>query len=52
MQRFRDVTAASITLPDVKKHTRSDSIMSEVMDIVTHGRKGDMTPRLKLYMVR
>lgn len=49
---FKEVTAAPVTSTHVKRHTHTDPVMSEVMDIVTRGRRGEMTPSLKPYMVR
>lgn len=48
----KDVTASPVTSAQVKKHTRTDPVLSEVVDIVSHGRGGEMTPKLKPYMVR
>lgn len=49
---FKDVTVSPVTSVHVKKHTRTDPILSEVMDIVTCGRGGEMTPKLQPYMSR
>lgn len=49
---FKDVTVSPVTSAQVKKHTRTDPVLSEVVDIVSHGRGGEMTPKLKPYMVR
>lgn len=37
---FKGVTAAPVTSAHVKKHTRADPILSEVVDIITWGQVG------------
>lgn len=49
---FKEVTAAPVTAAHVKKHTRTDPVLSEVMDIISRGRGGVMSPSLKPYLVR
>lgn len=49
---FKDVTVAPVTSAHVKKHTRADPILSEVVDIITRGKKGVMNENLKPYLVR
>ncbi|XP_029965625.1 uncharacterized protein K02A2.6-like [Salarias fasciatus] len=49
---FKEVTAAPVTSTHVKKHTHTDPELSEVVDIVTRGRGGEMTPKLQPYMSR
>uniref|UniRef100_A0A3B3C7M6 Gypsy retrotransposon integrase-like protein 1 n=1 Tax=Oryzias melastigma TaxID=30732 RepID=A0A3B3C7M6_ORYME len=49
---FKTVSSAPVTAAHVKKHTRTDPTMSEVLDIVTSGKRGEMTPSLKPYLVR
>ena len=49
---FKEVTAAPVTSTHVKRHTRTDPVLSEVLDIITHGRGGEMTPSLKPYLMR
>ncbi|XP_041820347.1 uncharacterized protein K02A2.6-like [Chelmon rostratus] len=49
---FKDVAAVPVTSVHVKKHTRADPILSEVVDIITRGRRGVMTENLKPYLVR
>lgn len=49
---FKDVTVAPVTSAHVKKHTRADPILSDVVDIITQGRRGVMTENLKPYLVR
>lgn len=49
---FKEMTAAPVTSTHVKKHTRTDPVMSEVLDIITCGRRGELTPSLKPYLVR
>lgn len=49
---FKEVSAAPVTSTQVKKHTHTDPVMSEVMDIVTRGRGGEKTPSLKPYLMR
>ncbi|KAJ8380942.1 hypothetical protein SKAU_G00017200 [Synaphobranchus kaupii] len=49
---FKEVTAAPVTSTHVKKHTHTDPVMSEVMDIVARERRGEMTASLKPYLVR
>lgn len=48
---FKDVTAAPVTSTHMKRHTCTDPVMSEVMDIVAHRSRGEMTPSLKPYLV-
>ena len=49
---FKEVAATPVTSAHVKTHTRTDPILSEVLDIISCGRKGVMTPSLKPYLVR
>lgn len=49
---FKEVAATPVTSSHVKRHTRTDPVLSEVLDIVTRGRGGEMTPSLKPYLVR
>ncbi|XP_060774184.1 uncharacterized protein K02A2.6-like [Neoarius graeffei] len=49
---FKDVMSTPVTSAHVKKHTRADSVLSEVVDIITRGRRGIMTNSLKPYLVR
>nr|XP_061811684.1 uncharacterized protein K02A2.6-like [Nerophis lumbriciformis] len=49
---FKEAAATPVTSAHVKRHTRNDPIMSEVMDIIACGRKGDMTQSLKPYLMR
>ena len=49
---FKDMTAAPVTSAHVKKHTHTDPVTSEVLDIDTCGRGGEMSPRLKRYLVK
>ena len=46
------MTAAPLTSANGKKHTHTDPVMSEVLDMVTCGRGGEMPPRLKPYLMR
>ncbi|KAK7909595.1 hypothetical protein WMY93_014279 [Mugilogobius chulae] len=49
---FKEVTATPVSSAHVRRHTRTDPVLSEVMDIVTRGRGGEVTLKLKPYMVR
>ena len=49
---FKDMTAAPVTSAHVKKHTHTDPVLSEVLDFITRGRGGEMTPSFKPYLVR
>lgn len=49
---FKDVTSTPVTSAHVKKHTRADPVLSEVVDIITRGKRGVMTQSLKPYLER
>lgn len=49
---FKNVAAAPVTATHVRKHTRTDPILSEVVDIITKVRRGEMTSNFKPYLVR
>ncbi|XP_062389467.1 uncharacterized protein K02A2.6 [Sardina pilchardus] len=44
--------AAPVTSGHVKTHTRTDPVLSQVVDIVTMGKKGVLTPTLQPYLAR
>lgn len=49
---FKEVPVAPVTLTHGKKLTHTDRVSSEVMDISKSGRRGEMIPSLKPYLVR
>uniref|UniRef100_A0A673ZPX2 ribonuclease H n=1 Tax=Salmo trutta TaxID=8032 RepID=A0A673ZPX2_SALTR len=49
---FKEVTNAPVTSVQVKKFTHTDPVMSEVVDIVTRGKEGEMSDSLQPYLVR
>lgn len=49
---FKNVAAAPVTAAHVRKHTCTDPILSEIVDIIMKGRGGDMTSSFKPYLVR
>ncbi|XP_053278106.1 uncharacterized protein K02A2.6-like [Pleuronectes platessa] len=49
---FKEVSNTPVTSAYVKKFTRTDPAMSEVMDIITHGRERELSDSLKPYLVR
>lgn len=44
---FKEVTAAPAT--SAQKHTHADPVLSEVVDIISRGKRGVMTQSLKPY---
>nr|XP_055038341.1 uncharacterized protein K02A2.6-like [Misgurnus anguillicaudatus] len=49
---FKEVDNSPVTAAQVKKHTRSDPVMSKVLDLVLRGEVGEMSPLLRPYLTR
>ncbi|KAI2646093.1 Transposon Ty3-I Gag-Pol polyprotein [Labeo rohita] len=49
---FKEVDNSPVTAAQVKKHTRTDPVMSKVLDLVFRGEVGEMSPLLRPYMSR
>ncbi|KAL1258966.1 hypothetical protein QQF64_009543, partial [Cirrhinus molitorella] len=49
---FKEVDNSPVTAAQVKKHTRTDPVMSKVLDLVLRGEVGGISPLLRPYMSR
>ncbi|XDV15015.1 hypothetical protein PO909_015169 [Leuciscus waleckii] len=49
---FKEVDNSLVTAAQVKKHTRTDPVMSKVLDLVLRGEVGEMSPFLRPYVIR
>ncbi len=49
---FKELDNSPVTAVQVKKHTRTDPVMSKVLHLVLRGEMGEMSPFLRLYVSR
>lgn len=49
---FREVQSAPVTAAQVKRYTRTDPVLSEVLAWISHGKRGEMTDNFRPYLIR
>ncbi len=49
---FKEVQSTPVTAAQVKRFTRTDPVLSEVLAWISHGKRGEMTDNFKPYLVR
>nr|XP_021334762.1 uncharacterized protein K02A2.6-like [Danio rerio] len=49
---FKEVQSAPVTAAQVKRFTRTDPVLSEVLTWISHGKRGEMTENCKPFLSR
>lgn len=49
---FKEVQSAPVTAVQVKRFTRTDPVLSEVMVLISQGKKGKMSEKHRPYLIR